>query len=102
MQPHPLTKFEMQNCYQSKPKSKINYAAYVINIDQFKSIGTHWIILYVNAENLTYFDSLGIEHIPKEIRKFIGNKNVKTNIYRIQAFDSIICGYIALDLLILC
>ena len=47
----------------------------------------------MNAENVTYFDSFAVEHIPKEIRKFIGNKNVKTNIYRIQAYDSLMCGY---------
>ena len=46
----------------------------------------------MNAQNVTYFDSFGVEHIPKEIRKFIGNKNVITNIYRIQAYDSIMCG----------
>ena len=44
-----------------------------------------WIVFYVNAGNLTYFDSFGVEHIPKEIIKFIGNKNIKINIYRIQA-----------------
>ena len=49
--------------------------------------------MYVNAKNVTYFDSFGVEHIPKEIRKFIGNKNVITNIYKIQAYDSIMCGY---------
>ena len=49
--------------------------------------------LYVNAENVTYFDIFGVEHIPKEIRKTIGNKNLKTNMYRIQAYDSVICGY---------
>ena len=49
--------------------------------------------LYVNAENVTYFDTFGVEHIPKEIRKTIGNKNFKTNMYRIQAYDSVICGY---------
>ena len=42
---------------------------------------------------LTYFDSFGIEHIPKEVKKFIGNKNIITNIYRIQNYDSIMCGY---------
>ena len=47
----------------------------------------------MNAENVTYFDSFGVKHIPKEIRKFIRNKNPKTDIYRIQAHDSIICGY---------
>ena len=47
----------------------------------------------MNAKNVTYFDSFGVEHIPKEIRKFIRNKNTTTNIYRIQAYDSIMCGY---------
>ena len=47
----------------------------------------------MNAENVTYFDSFGVEHIPKEIRKFIGNKIIVTNIYRIQAYDSTMCRY---------
>ena len=50
---------------------KIKDGAYVINFDEYESIGTHWVALYVNAENLTYFNSLGFEHIPKEIRKII-------------------------------
>ena len=66
---------------------------YIIDLDEYKSIWTHWIALYVNDNNVTYFDSFGIEHIPKEIREFIGNKNIVTNIYRIQAYDSIMCGY---------
>ena len=45
------------------------------------------------AENVTYFDSFAVEHISKEIRKLIGNKDITTNIYRIQAHDSIMCGY---------
>ena len=64
---------------------------YVINLDEFKSIGTHWIALYVNGNNATYFDSFGVEDIPKKLKqeirntnkKFIGNKNIVTNIYRI-------------------
>ena len=67
--------------------------AYIINPDEYESIGTHWIALYVNAENVTYFDSFGVEHIQKEIKKFIGNKNITRNIYRIKAYDSIMCGY---------
>ena len=51
------------------------------------------ITLYVNAKNATYFDSFGVEHIAKEIRKFIRNKNIITNIYRIRAYDSTVCGY---------
>ena len=49
--------------------------------------------MYVNDNNVTYFDSFGVEHIPKEIKKFIGNKNIITNVYRIQAYNSIICAY---------
>ena len=67
--------------------------AYKINFDKYESKGIHWIAFYVNAKNVTYFDSFGVEHIPKEIRKFIRNKNIITNIYRIQAYDSIMCGY---------
>ena len=46
-----------------------------------------------NNNNVNYFGSFGVEHIPKEIKKFIGNKNIITNIYRIQAYNSIMCGY---------
>ena len=72
--------------------------AYIINLDKFESIGTHWIALYVNGNKRTsydeiYFDSFGVGHIPKEIRKFIGNKNIITNIYSIQAYDSIMSGH---------
>ena len=49
--------------------------------------------LYVNNKTATYFDSFGVEHIPKEIMKFIDRKNIIKNIYRIQAYDSIMCGY---------
>ena len=56
-------------------------------------MGTNWIAFYVNAKNVTYFDSFGVEHIPKQIRKFIGNKNITTNIYIIQPYDSVMCGY---------
>ena len=50
-------------------------------------------VLCVNAENVLYFDSFEVEYIPKEILKFKGNKSIILNIYRIQAFDSIMCGY---------
>ena len=53
----------------------------------------------MNAEDVTYFDSLGVELIPKEIRKFIGNKNIITNIYRIQAYDSVMCEYFCIVLI---
>ena len=85
MLPHPLTNFEMKKCYQNKSKlngvysrnnlSKIKDRAYVINLDEYKSIATHWIVLYVNGDNVKYFHSFGIEHIPKDIKKIIRNKN---------------------------
>ena len=64
----------------------------MINLDEYSDIGTHWVALYVQ-NNVTYFDSFWVEHIPKEIKTFINNKNIKTNIFRIQAYDSIMCGY---------
>ena len=57
----------------------------MINLDEFKAIGTHWIALYINGNNIIDLDSFGVEHIPKDLKKFIGNKNKITNIYRIQA-----------------
>ena len=92
MSSHPLTNFEIEIYYQNEPK-QIKVGTYVINFDECKSKGTHWIALYVNANNIVYFDSFGVEYIRKEIKKFIGNKNIITNIYRIQAYESIVCGY---------
>ena len=103
MPPHPLTNFKIQKYYENDPKfnavysrnnlSKIKDGTCIINLDEYESIGTCWIALYVNDNNITYFNSLGLEHMPKEIKKFIGNKNIVTNIYRIQAYDSMMCGY---------
>ena len=104
MPPHLLTHFEIQKYYRNEPKfngvysrnhlPKIKDLAYVLNLDEYKSIGTQWIALYVNGNNIIYFHSFGVEHIPKEIKKFIRNKNIITNIYRIQAYNSIMCRYV--------
>ena len=67
--------------------------AYVINLDEYKDTGTHWIALFCMRNEVIYFDSFGVEHIPKEIKKFISNKNIKASIFRIQANNSIMCGY---------
>ena len=102
MRPHPLTNFEIQK-YQNEPRfnsvysrgslQKIKDGAYVINLDEYSDIRTHWIALYMQNNDVTYFDSFGVEHIPKEIRAFIYIKNIKINIFRIQACNSIMCGY---------
>ena len=104
MQPYPLTNFEILKYYENESRfngvysrdnlpNKIKDGAYVINLDEYSDIGTHWVALYVKNNDITYFDSFGVEHIPKEINAFIRNKNIKVNIFRIQAYDSIMCGY---------
>ena len=51
------------------------------------------LLYFVKKTKTVYFDSFGVEHIPKEIKEFIANKNIKANIYRIQANNSVMCGY---------
>ena len=101
---HPLTNFEIQAYYQNEPRfsgvfsrdnipNTIKNGAYVINLDEYHDIGTHWVALYANNKTVTYFDSFRVEYIPKEIVKFIDNKKIITNTFRVQAYDSIMCGY---------
>ena len=110
MLPHPLTNFEKQKYYQNdvqrslknEPRfngvysrdnlPKIKDEAYVINLDGYSDIRTHWITLST-TNSATYFDSFGVEHIPKEIKTFINKSTIVINIFRIQANDSIMCGY---------
>ena len=101
--PLPLTNFEIQGYYKNKPRfngaysrnnlSKIKNGAYVINLDKYENIGTHWIALYVKNNEVIYFDSFSVEYISKEFQKFIGNKNTRTNTFIIQDYKSIMCGY---------
>ena len=74
-------------------QKKIKKGSYVINLDEYENTGTHWIAVFVKTNEVIYFDSFGIEHIPNEINKFIGNKNIKSNIFGLQAYDSITCRY---------
>ena len=104
MLPFRLTNFEIQKHHQNEPRfngvysrdnlPKIKDGAYVINFDECSDIGTHWLDLHVswasprdaNNNNVTYFDSFGVENIPKEIKTFIKNKNITT----------IMCGYLSI------
>ena len=96
--------------------NKIKKGEYVTNSDEYENTGTHWVALFVKPKYLVYFDSFGIEHIPKEINKFIRSKelgsavnndtrksssleHIKSNIFRIQAYDSIMCGYFCIELI---
>ena len=78
------------------PKT-IKKGAFLINLDEYENTGTRWIALFVKPNYAVYFDSFDIEHIPKEINKFIGNNDIKSNIFRIQAYDSIMCGYFCIE-----
>ena len=77
MLPHLLTNFEIQKYYQNKPEfngvysrdnlPKIKDGMYVVNFDEYESVGTQWIAVYVNGDNVTYFDNFGVQYIPKQI-----------------------------------
>ena len=93
---HPLTNFEIQKYYQNEPRFNGVYprdnlpktimdGKYVMNFDKYADVGTHWVALYVEDIEVIYFDSFWVENVPKEIEKFIKYKNIKTNIFRIQA-----------------
>ena len=104
MPKHLLTNFEIIEYYENDPTFNgvysranllkiIKNGAFVINLYDYADVGTHWIALYVRNNEVIYFDSFGVEHIPEEIKKFIGNKDIKRNIFRIQAYNSVMRGY---------
>ena len=110
---HHLRNFEIQKYYQNEPRfngvfsrnnfpTKVKNGTYIINLDEYADVGTHWIALFCNRNEIVYFGSFSAEHVPEEIKEFIGNKNIKANIFPVQANDSVMCGYFALDSLILC
>ena len=89
--PHLLTNFEIQKYYQNEPRfirvysgdnlpKAIKDGTYVINFDKYADVGTHWIVLYEEDIEIIYFDSFGVEHVTKEIGKFIERKNIKKDI----------------------
>ena len=99
MPPHSLTNFEIQRYYRNEPRFNIAYSrnnlpktikdgAYVINLDEYADVGTHWIVLFCSRSEIVYF-----EHVLEEIKMFIGNKNIEDSIFRVQANHSIMCGY---------
>ena len=67
--------------------------AYVINLNEYADLGSHWIALFCNRNEIVYFDSFGVEHVPEKIKEFIRNKNIKANLFRVQANNSVMCAY---------
>ena len=102
--PHPLKNFDIRKYYENEPRfngvysrnnlpKKVKDGAYVINLDEYADVGTHLIALFCNRSEIVYFDSFGVEHVPEEIKEFVGNKNIIANIFRVQANNSVMCGY---------
>ena len=122
---HPLTIIEINEYYKNKSRfngvysrnnlpKKIKKGAYIIHLDEYENTGMRWVSLFVkpkyttelsSSECTVYFDSFDVEHIPKEINKFINNDTtkssslecIKSDIFRIQGYDSIICRYFCIE-----
>ena len=104
MLPYCLTNFEMQKYYENEPRFngvfsinnlplKIKYGAQVINLEEYADVGTDWIALFCNRNEIFYFDSFNVEHVPEEIKEFVGNKNIIADIFPVQANNSVMCWY---------
>ena len=111
MLPNHLTNFEIKTYDQNEPgfngvfsrdnlPKKIKDGACVINLDEYADVGTHWVPLFCNRSEIVYFDSFGVEHVPEEIKEFVGNKNIIVNIFRVQANNSVMCGYFCIGFIV--
>ena len=99
MQPHPMTNFELKKYYQNKPKfngvfsrnslPKIKYEVYIINLDEYKSIGIQRMALYKNRYNVTEIDCFGIEYIPKKLKNSEATNISTTNYSKMSWYFSI-------------
>ena len=92
MPPRPLTNFEIQKYHENEPRfngvfsrdnmfKKIKDGAYIVNLDEYAGVGTHWIALFCNRSEIVYFNSFSVEHVPEEIKEFVGNRKIKANIF---------------------
>ena len=104
MPPHTFTNFEIQKYYQNGSRcngvysrnnlpKKIKDGAYVINLDEYADVGTHWIASFCNRSEIVYFDSFGVTHVPEEIKEFVRNKNIYLIFFEYRQNKSVICGY---------
>ena len=105
MPPHPLTNFEIIDYFKDESRfngvysrndlPNIQKGTYVINLQDSLGPGTYWVVVFVKKNEVIYFDSFGVEYIPREIKKSVGNKNIKTNLFRI-IYNSVMRGYICI------
>ena len=109
MLPHSLTNFEIQKYYKNEPRfnsvfsrknlfKKIKDGAYIINLEEYADVGTYGIALVCKKNEIVYFSIFVLNiSLKKENKEFIGNKNIKANIFRIQENNSIMCGYFCIE-----
>ena len=100
---HPSNNIEITNYFSCEPRSnsvfsrnnlpRIKDAAYVINLDDKNSKGTHWVSLFIDKSIAVYFDFFGIGYIPQEVLNKIKDKSITHNIFRIQDNESMMCGF---------
>ena len=100
---HPLSNIEITNYFNYEPRfngvfsrnnlPRIKDGAYVINLDDKNSKGTHWVSLFINKNTAVYFDSFEIEYIPQEVLIKVNDKSITHNIFRIQDNESFMCGF---------
>ena len=105
---HPLTNFEIvdyfrrvkgfNGVFSRNNLPNLKNGAYVINLDHSENTGTYWLVIFMEKDEVIYFDSFAVGYIPREImdrieHSFLGNKNIKTSIFRTQDNNSIMCGY---------
>ena len=105
-----MTNFEIEKYFKNEPKfigvysrnslpSEARDGGYVVNLDERGATGTHWVAIHINGSKATYFDSFGIEHIPNEILRFLHEKDIDSNIFRVQSKKSVLCGYFCIKFL---
>ena len=115
MPPRPLTNFEIQKYYQNEsrfnwvfsrdnlPKikfqEKIRDWAYVIQLDEYSDIRNQWVAFYTLNNNDNCFGSFAVEHIPQQMKIFIHKSIFVTNVFRIKAYDPIMCGYFCIGVI---
>ena len=99
---HPLTNFEIQKYYQNKTRFNEVFStdnlpkkikAYVISLDEYADVDTHWIPSFCNRSEIVCFDGFGVEHAPEEIKEIFRNKSIIANIFRVQANNSVMHRY---------
>ena len=108
--PHPLTNLEIEKYFEDELQFNGVFfrgnlleitkdGGYIVNLDDMGRAGTHWVVIFLNDNRATYFDSFGVEHLLREVLRFLKGKDIHANIFRVQPDRSFLCGYYCLKFL---